>query len=198
MTAKETLYDSLRVECWNNALHQYGYSFIYSERARHKKKLIKAINFLGIIVPVCVGGIVTTYNLSGNILDIVIVIAGTLSFIQLLLSVLSLNYGWDDLYSYYLESSHDNSILSDDYEKLFKNYPADYSEECLDQLKSEKNKVDLKHSIRTTQDNKYPLTEPEKRKGMRYALRKFRRECAGCEQTPIDVKPTDCPVCGQF
>lgn len=197
--SNEILYNALRTEAWNNALHSYGTGYIYKKRASFKRKKLKALTLLGIIVPVLVGGIVTTYdNISPQYLNLIFIVAGTLSLIQLILSVFSLVYNWEDSHSYYLESSNDNFSISTEYEKLFKNFSPDYESKQLKKLEQDKSTVDVKYQIRSSNDNKYPLTQKENREGMRYSLRYFKRSCEGCKIVPIDMKPTNCSVCGNF
>lgn len=199
MKKNEYLYENIRTECWNNALHSYGTSYIFSKRASFKNKKLKALTFLGIIVPVTVGGIVTTYDsIDKSTLNWIFLIAGSSSLLQLILSVLSLVYKWDDSYLYYLESSIDNSLISKEFENLFKKYNPEYTEVNLRELQDEKNKTDLKYSIRLSNDSKFPFTERENREGMRYALRYFKRKCEGCGLVPKDMNPANCGVCGNF
>lgn len=186
-------YDNLRQDCWNDALHSFGTSYIYSKRSRKIGKLLKLNNFLGIIVPVVIGGIVTSYNVSAVALEIILIIAAPISVLQLILSLLSLTNKWDDSYSYYLESINDNGQLSNDYTNLAKYPPQEKSD-----LKMKKDIINIKYQIRNTNDTKYPLTDEEKREGMKYSLRNFRRSCAGCNETPTDMKSTNCGVCGNF
>ena len=186
-------YDVLRQDCWDNASHAFGTQYIYSNRSRLLSKLLKANNFLGIIVPVMVGGIVTSYSISDENLQIIIWTAATFSLIQLFLSVMSLSYKWDDSYAYYLESCTDNSTISNDYMQLAKFPPKKILE-----FKAKKQFIDLKYDIRSSGDSKYPLSEKEKRRGMKFSLRNFRRSCAGCGIVPTDMNSTDCGVCGNF
>lgn len=186
-------YDNLRQDCWNDALHSFGTAYIYSKRSQKIGKLLKLNNFLGIIVPVIIGGIVTSYNISADILEIILILAAPISIIQLILSVLSLTNKWDDSYSYYLESTNDNSQLSNDYNNLGR-----YPPEGKNDFKGKKDIIDVKYQIRNTNDSKYPLSDKEKREGMRYSLRNFRRSCAGCDIKPVDMKSTNCGVCGDF
>lgn len=180
-------------DCWDEALHAFGTAYIYSKKSKVIGRYLKAVNFLGIIVPVTIGGIVTSYNLSPETLNTILILAAPFSVIQLILSILSLNNKWDDMYSYYLESTNDNSQLSNDYKNLAK-YPPDE----LKELKSKKELIDVKYSIRNTNDTKYILSLKEKREAMKYSLRNFQRSCAGCKVIPIDMISTDCGICGQF
>jgi mobilome CxxCx(11)CxxC protein len=186
-------YDNLRQDCWNDALHSFGTAYIYSKRSKKIGNLLKANNFLGIIVPVVIGGIVTSYNVSTDALGVILIIAAPISVLQLILSLLSLTNKWDDSYSYYLESTNDNGQLSNDYNNLGK-YPPDNKND----LKFKKDSINVKYQIRNTSDTKYPLSDKERREGMRYSLRNFQRTCAGCNIMPIDMESTNCGVCGNF
>lgn len=134
-----------------------------------------------------------TYGVTSPILKYLLVIAAPLSLIQLIISVWSVVANWNLSYAYYLETSLDNSNLAEQYENIGK-YPPDKNED----LQKELEKVDSLRNSREKQDNKYPLTDEEKRIGMRYSLRKFKRACAGCNNVPIDMIPSDCGVCGKF
>lgn len=186
-------FDKKRHDCWNNALHSFGYSYLYSLRAENHKKILKFNTFLGILIPIIIGGVVTTYGLDSEFLKILLVIAAPLSLIQLILSVYIVSYNIEDKYSYYLESAHDNSQIADEYEKLGK-----YPPQTLNELDIELDKLKIKRNNRESLDNKFPFSEKEKRKGMRYSLRNYKRSCAGCNIIPTDMIATDCGVCGQF
>jgi mobilome CxxCx(11)CxxC protein len=185
--------EKIQGDCWDNALHSFGTAYIYSKRSVFISRLLKANNFLGLIVPVLIGGIATSYTLSLNALNTILFIAAPFSILQLVLSALSLTNKWDDTYSYYLESTNDNSSLSDDFKSLAK-YPPDN----LKEFKTKMKLIEVKYNIRNTNDIKYPLTAKEKREAMRYSIRNFQRSCAGCNVTPNDMIPSDCGVCGKF
>lgn len=180
-------------DCWDDALHSFGTSYIYSKRSKVISRYLRGVNFLGIFVPITIGGIVTSYSVSPDTLKIILFVAAPFSVIQLILSILSLNYNWDDKYSYYLESTNDNAQLSNEYKNLAKYHPKSES-----QFKSKKEFIDAKYNIRNTNDSKYILSPKEKREAMRYSLRNFQRSCAGCNIIPIDMISTDCGVCGKF
>lgn len=185
--------DTILQDCWDDSLHSFGTAYIYSKRSKVVGSYLKTVNFLGIIVPMTIGGIATSYSISPDTLKTILFIAAPFSLIQLVLSALSLNYKWDDAYSYYLESTNDNSQLSNDYQNLAK-----YAPNKLKEFKSKKELIDVKYNIRTTNDIKYILSPKEKREAMRYSLRNFQRSCAGCNIIPVDMISTDCGVCGKF
>jgi mobilome CxxCx(11)CxxC protein len=186
-------FDSILQDCWDDSLHSFGTAYIYSKKSKIIGRYLKANNFMGIIIPVLIGGIVTSYGITIETLNKILFFASPFSLFQLVLSVLSLNNKWDDAYSYYLESANDNSQLSNDYKNLAKYPPLK-----LNELKSKKALIDVKYSIRGTTDGKYTLSPKEKREAMRYALRNFQRSCAGCGIIPKDMISTECGVCGKF
>lgn len=199
MKKKEVQYDAIRIKCWNEALHCYGTYYLYNKKATSKKRYLTGLSLLGVLVPASVGGIITTYNIiSPDILNILFFISGTLSLIQFIFSIISFVLKWDDQYSYYLESSHDNFVLSEEFSKLFKEYSPNFEKSLFKQLKIESEKLEIRNSFRTSNDSKYPFTEKENREGMRYALRYFKRKCEGCKIVPKDMISTNCPVCGNF
>lgn len=192
MSEKEQ-HDRLRQDAWNYALNSYGYGYIYSLRSEKLNRNLNIITFLGILIPVLIGGIVTTYGLTSPILKYLLIITAPLSIIQLIISVWSVVANWNTSYAYYLETSLDNYNLSSSFEKIGK-----YPRLSVNDLTTELEKIIVLRENRDKQDNKYPLNEIEKRQGMRYALRKYKRSCAGCDTIPINMDSTDCAVCGKF
>lgn len=189
----ENLYDKLRKEGWNNALHAYGTAYIYNLRGKSVQKKLQLITFLGILVPLLVGSIALGYGYNNNILDVVLKIVIPISVIQLIVSTWSLVARWNEANAYYMESSISNSNLSIKYQNLSKFPPKD-----LGNLRDEMEKIDIEKTQRDIQDKKYSFSEKEKRKGMRYSLRKFERSCAGCGEIPKSMGATDCDICGKF
>jgi mobilome CxxCx(11)CxxC protein len=186
-------HDRLRQDCWNYALHSYGYAYTYSLRSEKLNRNLNIITFLGILIPVLIGGIVTTYGLTSPILKYLLIITAPLSIVQLIISVWSVVANWNTSYAYYLETSLDNYNLSSNFEKIGK-----YPPQSVNDLKTELEKVIVLRENRDKQDNKYPLNEIEKRRGMRYSLRKHKRSCAGCNIIPVNMDSSDCGVCGKF
>lgn len=182
-----------RQDCWNGALHAFGYGYLYNQKAGRLKKLLKFNAFLGILIPLLIGAVVTTYGLESNYLEPILFISAPISILQLVLSVWIVTNNLEDVYSYYLESSHDNYSIATEYENLAK-----YPPKILNNFDSEIEKINIKRNHRDLLDNKHPVTDKEKRKGMRYSLRKFKRSCGGCNEIPIDMIATDCGVCGKF
>lgn len=183
----------LRQEFWKNALHTFGFAYIFSRRVRRYSFKINLLTVFGIIVPITVGAAALGYGFNSQILQMAITIAIPAGILQLLISVLAITYKWNDELSYSLQASAEYSILSDDFRK-HANFPLDNFEEfgkIFDILKT-------KYQAREGQDINHEIKERELRRGMRYALREFKKECYGCQKIPIDMKSTNCPVCGKF
>ncbi len=102
-------------------------------------------------------------------------------------------FKWDDELAYSYEASQDYNNLSNSFNKLGNIPPEDKEilEKNIDIL-------DARYQSRSEQDAKHSIKEWELRRGMRYALRQFKRECVGCNMTPLSMESTDCDVCGKF
>ena len=186
-------YNQKRHDCWNGALHAFGYAYLFSKKAELLKKILNLNTFLGILIPLIIGGVVMSYGLQSSLLKLLLTIVIPFSLLQLILSLYIVSYNLEEKYSYFLESAHDNSQISKEYECLGK-----YPPENIKDLNIEMDKIKIKRNNRDSLDNKYPISDKDKRMGMRYSLRNFKRSCAGCNKIPIDMKSTDCGVCGNF
>lgn len=191
---EEDNFNKLRLECWDDALHSFGTGYLYSLRGEDLKRKLKIIDFIGVVTPASVGGVALGYGLYPSILAFTIPIAVLVGIVQLIFSIWSITSGWSSLYPNYLESVIENAALAIEYENLAK-FPPNGG---FNELKIEKEKIDIKRANRDKQDNKNPLSEKEKRKGMRWALRKYQRACAGCNIVPVSMESTKCNVCGNF
>lgn len=190
MTEKETI---IRREAWDKAVHSFGKAYVFGKRAEFYKKWIRFLTILGIIIPILIGAIATSYGLNSPILKNVINITIPVTIIQLIISVIAIVNNWNDYLSYSLEATNDYGNLSETFKKLGKNPPSG------EQILEHKFEIlDTKYLLRTEQDSKYGLKDRELRKGMRYALREFQRECVGCKEIPLSINSTDCEVCGNF
>jgi mobilome CxxCx(11)CxxC protein len=163
------------------------------QTARRYKWLLRILDFLGIVVPVTVGGIVLSFGAEPRYLPYIVVPAGILSIIQLVMSVWSLVARWQDALVYAEESVSSNHRLSREYESLGRNLP-----DKLADLKLRYSLLEKENQLRNEIDNKQGLTEKEKRAGLRAGLRRFQRPCVVCGQVPQSMKPSGCDVCGNF
>ncbi|MGW4750469.1 mobilome CxxCx(11)CxxC protein, partial [Streptomyces sp. NPDC004290] len=65
-------------------------------------------------------------------------------------------------------------------------------------LRTQYEKLEVEDSARRDRDSEKGVTDKERRRGMRATLRKFQRQCAGCQLVPTSLTPSDCDVCGRF
>ncbi len=185
--------ERLRKLCWDRALTSYGTARIFEKRARRYKNLLRSLDFLGIIVPVFVGGIVLSFGTNLSLLPRILTIASILGMIQLVMSVLSLVMGWQDALVYSEGSVSTNYRLSREYEKLGTNPPNTFAS-----FELQFSLLEKENQLQEETDNKQGVTEKEKREGMRAGLRQFQRQCAACGEIPQSMRPSDCDVCGNF
>jgi mobilome CxxCx(11)CxxC protein len=182
-------------ECWDRATYAYGTGAIFLLRSRRYKQGLRALTFLGIAIPVLIGGVVLAFGTGARYLPYLLTSAGLLGIFQLGLSAWSLAYTWPDSLEYSLESAAENFDISEKFKELAKQasvaavppeFPVRYAE------------VKARDDARMAADNKKQVTEKELRYGHRAGLRQFGRECEGCHHVPVSMDPTDCPVCGRF
>jgi mobilome CxxCx(11)CxxC protein len=185
--------DNLREDCWTQALYAFGTAAIFEQRSRILGRKLRVLDFLGIGVPLAVGGVVTSFSLASQHLELAVLIAGIVSVPQLILTAWSLVSRWEDSYAYALESMADNYRFAQKYESLGRNPPNNLRE-----FQFRRELLNAESSYRDSLDYKQGLSDKEKRRGMQVALRQYQRPCAGCGEVPKSLKPTDCSVCGQF
>ena len=100
---------------------------------------------------------------------------------------------WDDALAYSYEASQSHNFLYTRFKRL-----AEFPLEDIKNFTHEFNLLETETNGRNKQDIKYTIKDWELRKGMRYALREFQRNCAGCKKIPLSMKPTNCDICGNF
>lgn len=194
METPEQIYDKVRGNCWDKAIHSFGYSYIFNLRINKYSRYNKALKFYALVFPALVGLIAFGYKTEHpEILDITITIAVPLTIIQFVFSILAITKEWDNELLYSVEASQNYNNLSDKFKKLAENPPQDAAN-----LKQQFELIDVLYNSRNQQDSKHGLTEKELRRGMRYALREFKIPCASCNQIPNDMKSIKCGVCGNF
>ncbi|WP_286894965.1 MULTISPECIES: mobilome CxxCx(11)CxxC protein [Sphingobacterium] len=188
--------DEIKIQCWNNAMQTFGYSYIFSRRARFYAKWLRVLTLLGILVPLIIGTAATGYGTDSNLLKSLIWVSVPLSIFQITISAFALVNKWEDMSSYSLEAVANYDMLSEKFRSLAKIEPE--NEEDILNLIKEFDNLNSHYNYRSQQDVKYLITEREKRIGMRWALRDFQRQCAACHEVPVSMESTECPVCGQF
>lgn len=185
--------EKFRSSCWDEAVHCFGTAQIFGDRAAWYRRWLRLLTLLGITVPVVVGGVVLSFGVGNKSMPYILGTAGVLGLVQLVGSVLSLVYKWDDELAYSTEAAADNGRLADTFGNLAEHPPNKQGE-----LKARYDILRTESRIRSEQDGKRIVSGEEKRKGMRAALRQYRRVCVQCEQVPASMEASDCAVCGRF
>lgn len=186
-------YNKIREQSWNRALHSYGTGHIFRRRADKLRDRLRWLSFMGIVVPLLVGGVVLSFGTEFEHIGVVLAVAGIAGLAQLALSAWALTSDWQNSYAYAIGSSSANRRVSKRFETIAANPPSD-----LAAFQKEYQLLEVEDQARRDLDNQRGVTSEEERAGMRVALRKFRRECASCGKVPQSTQPTSCPVCGDF
>jgi mobilome CxxCx(11)CxxC protein len=189
---KMCVLDNLRSECWKQAVYAYSGVAIFEHRANLLRRRLRTLTFLGIAVPGIAGFAYLTYG-DNWFAKFLVGVAGILGLLQLIGSIWSLVFHWDDDFAYALESMSVNQSLFDRFSSLASRPPATAPEM---QMRFEI--ISVENEARTASDHRQGITEDEKRFGMRAALRQLQKSCAGCGLTPKSLEPTNCDVCGNF
>lgn len=180
----------LRQDCWTNAVNAFGTGVLFERRAGGLRTKINVVTYLGIAVPLAVGGAVLALGTGASLLPVLVGVAGVLGLAQLLASAWSLAAGWPACHAYAQEAASDNYRLANQFQSLGKAAPPD--------LASRFAVLEAEYQARSAMDTKQALSDEEKRRGMRAALRHYQRKCAQCQTVPKSMTPTDCDVCGNF
>lgn len=191
--AAEVDTEMLRQKCWDEALQTFGTAYIFEDRARRLRPWLRVQNLLGIGVPALVGGILLTFGDEGWYVQVIFVVGGILLLAELVLSVVAVVMNWEERLYYALDSATANYHLSDELRKLARDPPS-----SPDKFRCEVEKLQAASQERQRLDYRQYVSDANKRKGMRAALREFERDCSGCGEVPSSMEPTECNVCGQF
>jgi len=175
--------------CWDKALHAIAVYYILRRRADKIERLMNINKITGIIIPILIGSIATTYSDKADLLKIFILITSPIAILQLLLTGYLMASNKENNYTSFVAGAIKNNQLNHDFEHLARN-PLPYPEFQI--------KYDLlceKERLLKEDDS---FSDKEQRKGMRYALKTYRRACAGCGIEPNNMQSTNCDVCGNF
>lgn len=184
-------YDELRQHCWNQAVNAFATAYIFDLKSKNLVKKLRLLTFLGLLIPLATGGVILLFEVNNRfLLNFLVWITGGLSLVHASITLWSLVEKWEDNISYARESSRHNYRISDNYVFLARIVPTDF-EVRLEILENE-------NRFRMDLDYQQDITEEEKRRGLRAALRQFERPCAKCKEVPYSMEPTDCSVCGNF
>jgi mobilome CxxCx(11)CxxC protein len=91
---------------------------IFLKRSRKYKRLLQLLGFIGIVVPLLIGGGVLGFGLQATYLPTFVTVAAALGVLQLGFSAWSIGFSWSDNLAYSLESAAENFALSDAFKEL--------------------------------------------------------------------------------
>jgi mobilome CxxCx(11)CxxC protein len=182
----------IRCQSWDKAIHAFATSYIFQRRARVRKRQLQILTYVGLVVPFTVGGLVLAYG-AFNGLALIVTAASAVGVAQAAIALWSIIGGWVEGYSYATTSAAANESLSARFSELGRNPPNNTNE-----LRHKYEKLQIEDNARREQDHRQGIKQAELRVGMRAALRQFQRPCAGCDEVPTSMKPTNCGVCGNF
>ncbi len=185
--------DRVCSDCWIRAIYAYGTGQIFLRRSRTYAKLLQALSFFGIVVPLLIGGVVLGFGTDGSYLKPIIAVAALVGIVQLVFSAWSIVYSWADGLQYSLESASENFDLSLKFKEL-----GEQAQSPPDDLEVRVAGLKGKDDARQMADAKKSVTPKELRYGHRAGLRQFSRACDECKEIPRSMEASDCHTCGRF
>ncbi|WP_215232092.1 mobilome CxxCx(11)CxxC protein [Dyadobacter linearis] len=183
--------DTIQADCWNRALDCFAYNYIYAGKLNKISPWLQWSKVLGIIVPVLIGAILTTYANDSKIIDLTIAITSPFAIAQLVVSTYITVSGLEEKAALFSSQTIQFSLLNSEFQSLgLTPLPSiDIYQARYEVLKERERSLSVHH---------HQVSEEELRKGMRSGLRNYQRECAGCKTVPLSMISTNCPVCGNF
>jgi mobilome CxxCx(11)CxxC protein len=183
-------------ELHERALDAYATAAIFERRARKYRRLVRWLTFVGLLIPVAIGGIALASYKDPRYLDEAVLIGATVGVIMGVFSLWSVVANWPENLDYSSASNADNHRLSDQLKALARQAatpPADFEIRYkeLTTLDEVQNVADIRRDI----------SDGEKIYGHRAALLQFKRQCDVCGETPLTMKMPffpwkRCPRCG--
>ncbi|MDE1495940.1 hypothetical protein KKJ25_13590 [Xenorhabdus bovienii] len=174
----------------------YGTSRIFDRRMRSLNWKRKVVTFLGVFVPLMIGGAVLSFGLEASFLPLCIAIAGLASIVQLGFSLWSLVSGWDRSYSDYMASVKENTAIYNLAGSVRKKIGK------LDEAKLEILIDDLtgRFERRESEDLALCVNDKEFRYANRESCFYFKKNCHVCKTVPLTLTPGKCACdgCGKF
>jgi mobilome CxxCx(11)CxxC protein len=182
-----------REDAWNRALHATATALIFERRAKVLKRKLRFLSFAGLAVPVIIGGLALSYGIGFKALPVLIIIGSVVGITQAVVSLWSLTSGWVEGYDASIQAIITNRRLAQSYEELARSQALNEGNYSL-RFEALRAADDVQRAA----DYRQGIAEDEKRFGMRGALIRYRRGCAACNIQPVNMKPTECGVCGDF
>lgn len=177
-------------DCREKEFYAYGTTRIFEKRANVLRTLRTWITFLGIVVPVIIGGLVLTFGQNAHVLPIFIVVAGVVGLMQLTLSTWSIVARWDEKYEYAVDSSRHNTEIFNAFKRLADAEFTDREEQYKEAMRE--------NEAREFKDIGQGISDKERRYAYRESLKYYQKPCYICNIVPKTVKPSKCDACGNF
>lgn len=191
--SKENI-EKLRNNSWDTAFHSFGYSYIFEQRIKKYSGYNKKLKFYALVFPALVGLIAFGYKAEYPVvLDIAIIIAIPLTIIQFIFALLAITQEWDNELLYSIEAAIDYNHLYGEFKRL-----AEFPPVTFEEFDQRFGILNTKYAFRSQQNSKHEVKEKELRKGMKYSLREFKKECIECKIIPTSMESTSCSVCGKY
>lgn len=183
--------EKIRQDCWDKTLDAIGYGYIYQIKIKQINFWLRISKVLGIVIPVFLGGILTSAYNSPEYINIAIWITSPIALFQLILSTILTINGADENILKYSTKAAEFSVIETEFRQMAR-YPISDEFEYLKKFEIliEREKGIGKANL--------DVTDEEKRMGMRFGLRELSRTCAGCNLIPLSMNPSKCQICGNF
>lgn len=186
-----------RTEIINEVSHleflSYGTVQVFEKRANKLRTLRAWLTFLGIVLPVTIGGVYLSFGQSDELMKFIVLIAGIIGTLQLILSTWALVAGWDYIYESAIKSVQGNTAIFNKCKRfvsLTSTSDIDFLKSYSEILKEAENQelVDLTQHI-SSAERKFAYTS---------SLRYYNRACHACNKNPNDHNINKkCTSCGQ-
>ncbi len=185
---------ALVVRLRDRELNSFGTAAIFERRLSIYKSRLRNLSFVGLVLPLALGGLVIAVGAQWEGLDLIIAITGILAAIQGVANLWALAARWEDRLASSQEAATASASLELSYGRLKESAIAGR----LDAQSAELARLDQAYDAQDALDRRQEIEDPERRLGMRKALRQLKRPCGGCGITPVSIENTDCPVCGRL
>lgn len=184
---------AVKAEIWDRAFYATATAAIFGYRAEVLKRRLRLLTFVALVVPIAVGGLALAYGAGFRYLSVAVGIGAAIGVLQLVISLWSVIALWVEEYGYSITSLVENQRLARDLEGLAKAPLMDSRA-----LWHRYELLKVMDDARQDQDYGHAITDEEKRRGHRAALRERARKCNGCGEVPTTMEPSGCGVCGNF
>ncbi|TOQ02183.1 hypothetical protein CGG80_23865 [Vibrio parahaemolyticus] len=171
----------------------YGTIQIFDRRANKLRTLRSWLTFLGIVLPVTIGGVYLSFGQSENLMKLTVLVASIIGIFQLILSTWALVAGWDTSYESAIKSVQGNTAIYNKC-KRFISYPPIKDSDFLNVYQELSKEAETQELVDLTQH----ISSSERKYAYVSALRYYNRECHACQQNPNGHnKKMKCTSCGQ-